>query len=83
MKLLYDLKDEYKKALCLKDNETIRYCVPFDLVYDFEERLAKEEYTDGEAYFVVTDYRMIVLSGTRILKEFVLKKCKEPPVTYR
>ena len=77
MKLLYDLKDEYKKALCLKDNERIRYCVPFDLMYDFEEGLAKEEYTDGKAYLVVTDYRMIVLSGAKVLKAFVLSECKE------
>lgn len=77
MKLLYDLSDECLEALCLTENETVWYCVPFDLVYDFSEGHAREEYTAGDSYLVVTDYRMLVLRDTVILKEFILSKCKE------
>ena len=74
MKLLYDLKNEYKEALCLTDGENIRYCVPVDLVYDFEAAKAKEEYTDRD-WLVVTQRRLVVLCGAHIAKEFVLRDC--------
>lgn len=77
MNLLFNLRESQQKSLMLKKDENIWYCVPYDLSYDTKSKLAPESYTDNEQYLVVTDKRLIILSGDSIINEYLLKDCEE------
>ncbi len=65
MNILYDLPSKEKEALRLEKDETIWYCVPYDL--DGGRR------TD-DGWIVVTPRRLAVLLDGRIQQEFLLEK---------
>lgn len=77
MKLLYELQEAQLKALCLKEGESIWYCVPYDLEYNLAERKVIESYTEGKQYFIVTEHRMLMLSQNKVICEYKLSDCKE------
>lgn len=74
MNLNYKLEPALLNALSLADGEEIWYCVPVDLDYDHVHKLAEEAYTE-KTFLAVTPLRLVVLNGTRITAEFLLKDC--------
>lgn len=77
MKLLYELKENQTAALHLAEQETIWYCVPFDLMYDTKKLEAVGKYAAKDNYLIVTEERLIVLSGETIINSYPLKECSE------
>ena len=77
MKLLYELKPEQLKALLPEQESDIWYCVPIDLQYDHRVWQATESFAKGEEYLVVTETRLLVLSGTELRYEKALADCSE------
>ncbi|MCI8530678.1 MAG: ABC transporter ATP-binding protein [Lachnospiraceae bacterium] len=76
MKLLYNLSEAQMQALSLKEGEALRYCVPVDLQYDNENRLAKEGYTE-KVWLAVTTLRFLVLNESTITASFRLADCEK------
>lgn len=74
MKLLYELQKSQIEALALLEGESIWYCVPVDLGFDNESKLAREEYT-GQTWLVVTEERLVVLQGNNVATSFLLRDC--------
>lgn len=73
MKLNYKLPEECKRAFTLSQGETIRYCVPYDLpelANDTQELLKN-------GFLVVTEKRMLVLQGEKLVHEFLLQDCEK------
>ena len=60
MKLNYTLDSQQMDALALTDGESICYCVPVDLSFDSQSRLAREAYVKNEC-LVVTQRRFLEL----------------------
>lgn len=77
MKLLYELKPEQQVSLAPETKEDVWYCVPVDLKFDHKVWQAEESFVKGEEYLVVTETRILVLSGTEILYEKALAECSE------
>jgi len=77
MKLLYDLSEEQLNKLNLIQDETIWYCVPIDLSYDYDEKKIIDEYPDGNQYLVVTDKNIVVLDKDGVQSKTLLEKCSE------
>lgn len=75
MKLLYELAEPQKRALALKEGESIWYCVPVDLGFDPQKKLAQEAYT-SQVWLIVTQERFLVLDGERTVSSFFLKDCE-------
>ena len=67
MNLLFDLKQEQLAVLAPENKEDIWYCVPVDLKFDHKVWQAEESFAKGEEYLVVTETRILVLSGTELL----------------
>ncbi|MDE7225101.1 MAG: hypothetical protein K2O34_15150, partial [Acetatifactor sp.] len=76
MKLLYTLMESQQKALSLGDGETIWYCVPVDLAFDNKARSARISYAD-QTWIVVTDQRLMTLSGDEKTSEYLLADCEK------
>lgn len=76
MKLLYELPKSQIEALELLDGESIWYCVPVDLGFDNESKLAREEYT-GQTWLVVTEERLVILQGNKVATSFWLRDCSK------
>ncbi len=74
MNLLYTLDEKQKSVLNLKENETIQYCVPVDLVYDNSSKTAGEEYSK-KTYIVVTNRRFVVINDGTVSSEYGLDDC--------
>lgn len=75
MKLLFDLSEEQTRALGLDADESVWYCVPYDLTYNTKMKVAEERYTDGRQFFVVTEKRMILLDDNVVAAQYTLKDC--------
>ena len=76
MKLLYTLTPQQIQALQLEQGEKLWYCVPVDLWFDNQSKLAKEAYT-SQIWLVVTQKRFIVLDDTQVTAAFLLKDCEK------
>ena len=76
MKLLYKLSESQQKALALGDGEEIYYCVPVDLQYDNQGKLAGEAYAE-KVYLVVTTSRFLVLEKETLTASFLLAECEK------
>ena len=76
MKLLYTLTPQQMQALQLEQGETLWYCVPVDLCFDNQSKLAKESYT-SRVWLAVTGKRFIVLDDTEVTASFLLKDCEK------
>lgn len=77
MKLLYDLGQEQLDVLKPEEQKDIWYCVPLDLTYDYKEKKSGDHFAKKWQYLVVTETRILVLDGTKILYEEKLKNCSE------
>lgn len=77
MKLLYTLEQEQLEVLLPEKEEDIWYCVPVDLRYDHAAKQAEEAFVSGRQYLVVTETRILVLSGKEILYQAELSECSE------
>ena len=77
MKLLYDLGQEQLDILKPEQEKDIWYCVPLDLTYDYKEKKSGDHFAKKQQYLVVTETRILVLDGTKILYEEKLKNCSE------
>lgn len=76
MKLLYKLSESQQKALALGDGEEICYCVPVDLQYDNQGKLAGEAYAE-KVYLVVTTSRFLILEKETLTASFLLADCEK------
>lgn len=76
MKLLYELPKSQIAALALLEGESIWYCVPIDLGFDNESKLACEEYA-GQTWLVVTEKRLVVLQENKLKTSFWLRDCSK------
>ena len=76
MKLLYTLEEPQRKALSLKEGESIWYCVPTDLGFDNSKKSAKGSYA-ASAWLVVTEERLAVLEGDRLTAQYRLAECEK------
>ncbi len=76
MKLLYTLTPPQIEALSLEQGEKLWYCVPVDLWFDNEKKLARETYT-SQIWLAVTDKRFIVLNDTQAVDSYLLKDCEK------
>lgn len=76
MKLLYKLSESQQKALALGAGEEIYYCVPVDLQYDNQGKLAGEAYAE-KVYLVVTTSRFLVLEKETLTASFLLAECEK------
>ncbi len=76
MKLNYTLDSQQMDALALTDGESICYCVPVDLSFDSQSRLAREAYVKN-VWLVVTQRRFLVLSENKIVSTFLLEDCEK------
>ena len=74
MKLLYTLDEPRRKALALRDGESVWYCVPVDLGFDNGKKIAESAYTEA-TWLVVTEERFVVLKGEHKAAEYELKEC--------
>ena len=74
MKLLYTLDEPRRKALALRDGESVWYCVPVDLGFDNGKKIAESAYTEA-TWLVVTEERFVVLQGEDKTAEYELKEC--------
>ena len=61
MKLLYTLTPPQIEALSLEQGEKLWYCVPVDLWFDNESKLAKESYT-AQVWLAVTEKRFVAVA---------------------
>lgn len=61
-------------ALALAGGESIWYCVPVDLTFDNDHKLAREAYT-SRVWLVVTEERFVVLNDATVTAVFPLKDC--------
>lgn len=77
MKLLYELKREQLELLAPEQEKAIWYCVPLDLQYDNRLWQAKESFPEAGEYLVVTETRILVLSGTELRYQRALADCRE------
>ena len=77
MKLLYDLKSEQLDILKPEGEDDIWYCVPLDLMYDYKEQQVLEKFAEKQQYLVVTETRILVLDGMKVLYEEQLNNCSE------
>ena len=75
MKLLYELAEPQRRAAGLREGESVWYCVPVDLRFDDQKKLAQESYA-SEVWLIVTQERFLVLDGERIASSFFLKDCE-------
>lgn len=76
MKLLYTLTPGQIKALSLEPLETLWYCVPVDLKFDNQSKLAQDSYT-SQVWLAVTEKRFLVLDETKVTASYLLKDCKK------
>ena len=76
MKLLYKLNEAQTSALSLKEGETLRYCVPIDLLYDNSTKQVRESYTEN-VWLAVTTTRFLVLNEAHITAAFLLEDCEK------
>ena len=74
MNLQYKLTQPQMDALALADGESIWYCVPVDLTFDNNHKLAREAYT-SQVWLVVTEERFVVLDDAVVTAVFPLKDC--------
>lgn len=74
MKLLYSLEQAQEKALGLREDESIWYCVPADLEFDNKKKRAEENYADS-VWLAVTETRFFVLNGDAVTAQFLLSEC--------
>lgn len=70
MKLNYELSEEQKRNLNLKQGEQIQYCVPYDL----ESSGSFNYVRDG--FVIITETRFFVMQGNHILYEYELRQLK-------
>ena len=77
MNLLFDLKQEQLAVLAPESKEDIWYCVPVDLKFDHKVWQAEKSFAKGEEYLVVTETRILVLSGTELLYQRALQEISE------
>ncbi len=75
MKLKFDLEEPQRKALGLREGESVWYCVPADLQFDNEGKSAESSYTK-QTWLVVTEERLVVLHGDRKEAEYLLADCE-------
>ena len=76
MKLLYTLTPPQIEAIALEPGEQLWYCVPVDLRYDNQSKMAKESYTT-QVWLAVTEKRFLVLDDTSVTASFLLKDCEK------
>ena len=76
MKLLYTLTPPQINALNLEQGETLWYCVPVDLWFDNEKKLAEESYTT-KLWLAVTEKRFVVLDDRKVTACYLLKDCEK------
>ncbi len=76
MKLLYTMKEPEQKALSLREGETVWYCVPVDLGFDNEKKRAETSYAET-TWIVVTEERLMVLTGEVKTAEYELADCEK------
>lgn len=76
MKLLYTLTPPQIEALSLEQGEKLWYCVPVDLWFDNESKLAKESYT-AQVWLAVTEKRFVVLDDSKVTASFMLEDCEK------
>ena len=76
MKLLYTLTPPQIEAIALEPGEKLWYCVPVDLWFDNQSKLARESYTT-QIWLAVTEKRFIVLDDTKVTASFLLKDCEK------
>lgn len=74
MKLLYKLSDSQMETLALAQGEELRYCVPVDLQFDQQAKLAREAY-GLQTWLAVTTLRFVVLEGEKAAASFPLMDC--------
>lgn len=76
MKLLYTLTPTQIESLNLEQGEKLWYCVPVDLWFDNEKKLAEESYT-AKLWLAVTEKRFVVLDDSKVAACYFLKDCKK------
>ena len=76
MKLLYELSQPQMEALKLAPGESLWYCVPVDLRFDNQKKLAGEEYA-ARTWLAVTQERFLVLDETGVTASFLLRDCEK------
>ena len=76
MKLLYTLTPPQIEALNLEQGEKLWYCVPVDLWFDNEKKLAEESYT-AQLWLAVTEKRFVVLDDSKVTACYFLKDCEK------
>lgn len=75
MKLLYTLTPVQLDSLGLSPGEKLWYCVPVDLAFDNQGKLAENAYT-GQIWLAVTQQRFLVLDDTRVTASYPLMECE-------
>lgn len=76
MKLLYTLTPTQIEALNLEQEEKLWYCVPVDLWFDNEKKLAEQSYT-AKLWLAVTEKRFVVLDDSKAVACYFLKDCEK------
>ena len=76
MKLLYTLTPPQIEALNLEQGEKLWYCVPVDLWFDNEKKLAEESYS-AQLWLAVTEKRFVVLDDSKVTACYFLKDCEK------
>lgn len=85
MNLLFTLTGEQLEALALEPDEKLCYCVPVDLAYEMGTEADLKREPRGKAaprfgqnsFLAVTQKRMAVLEGTKVISSRQLKDCEK------
>lgn len=75
MKLLFELDSETLEVLKLSEQETIAYCVPYDLALEAQSHKALKQFHPG--YLVVTNLRLLVVYQKTVEKSVLLSECEK------